>query len=1543
MLGVLVLGSSKASAGGYVPFCGTSTCAKQVQQATSIAGVSASAYLPSFNNALLTDRNTIAAANNHLLKTPSSVDPVSTVTGNNYHDETDFTIAGRAGLNYVFTRTYNSAPSSSNVDRGMGYGWSHSYGMQLVSNQYGRYPNCDPVANATLCPENAIARTHSVTYTDERGGDHNYLVNDTSFAIARPAGEFDTLALDAPSAGLHTLTFRNGNRYVFQTVGSGNLKTTPGGRARLIRIADPWGNEINLTYDSSGRLWKVQDNLGIAGRTGLVFGYDAGNRVGSIADWTGRVWRYAVDAHGNLVSYKGPEPLATPGASNRVYTYAPGPNNEITHNLQSVEKPLLRNGLKVKTTFTYYQNGRTFSDSDGMGNTETLDYDLFRSVTRVTDPRGGVRHYHYDASGALLQLTQADGSIQKFQNSATDGLRYSKTDGLGHVTRYSYHTDNSFGTASNTGGNITLEQDALNNRIFTTYGPFDQVASSRDRRGNTTSTTFYSEAGTCAAIGKPHTVSIDKLTVNGVPKSNVVLKIYCWNADGTLRSQTERLNPDNAAHTRTTTYNYTTPAHLLVDNIVVSGWDGVSVTRGFGYDALGRKTSETIRRRSGPTDATPLALTTITAYDALDRVTLTVDAKGNRFTRRYDDNGQVWQETAEYKKVDQTFETRNAATRTFDASERVIAEIDDQRGIKTFEYDAAGNIAAVTDADGHTTRYEYDPLSRRTAAIDATGAATTTAYNMRGEVSSIADPLGETTRFEYDMAGRRTRVTDPRGYVTVNSYDENGNVVCAIDANAAAGLQPRNSDGCSTSTRYDELNRPVEVRDALGGITTTTYDLLGRPVARVDAEGRRYTWGYDGIGRLVSETDFTGKATLYELDEAGNIWRRTNRLGEIAETTFDVLNRKTQVKYLKEGAIETFAYDAAGNINRAANGTLSYTFQFDSLDRLLGKADSRGRSLRFTYSPAGNLLTKTTYSGATTTYTYDAANRLVNMSNPDYLSVNYQNDAAGRVLSRMLSSGARSLYSYESGGWLVGQKHVDAAGATIIEQSYTRDRIGNITAIGVTGAGTTRYTLDALYRLKTVAAPIAADSEAFSYDRLGNRLTATRGGTGIGASGSTTSYYIYYMAAPTGADRGAVPPSYNNRLKEVRTGSASGPIETTFVYDDEGRVIGQSGGAARSFTWDAKGRLISEGSETYAYDPLDHRVRRAGGTLGTLDYFLEGEHLESVYKNNKIQEKYFRGLSIDELVAGFTTQNDGLVPFFFQHDHVNSVVAVSKPNGGTQQRTSYRAFGEEQSGTGAHISRLKYTGREDDGTGLYQYRARYYDPRHGRFISEDPKRFDAGANFYAYVENNPINANDPSGLDTRITLGYTEVVPGFAYHQLVILTDTVTGQQFATRGGPEAESLGGSAVNSLAMRNGGSVSALSGNGNFGGFGFGPLVGQSNTFGVDFRDKPAAIVKYQELGVISRDFAESRANAIEYANTTNRHSISYWPLGPNSNSYASTFVESLTGTRPAPVLTAPGHSLGRPSAELSYRPSSSSAANYASKPSSDSLQKAYACP
>jgi RHS repeat-associated protein len=56
----------------------------------------------------------------------------------------------------------------------------------------------------------------------------------------------------------------------------------------------------------------------------------------------------------------------------------------------------------------------------------------------------------------------------------------------------------------------------------------------------------------------------------------------------------------------------------------------------------------------------------------------------------------------------------------------------------------------------------------------------------------------------------------------------------------------------------------------------------------------------------------------------------------------------------------------------------------------------------------------------------------------------------------------------------------------------------------------------------------------------------------------------------------------------------------------------------------------------------------------------------------------------------------------------------------------------------------------DTQVGLYYYRARYYDPTPGKFLSEDPAEFDSGINFYGYVKNNPLIGVDPWGQSTLV-------------------------------------------------------------------------------------------------------------------------------------------------------------------------------------------------
>nr|VFK56046.1 MAG: YD repeat-containing protein [Candidatus Kentron sp. TUN] len=557
-----------------------------------------------FNNEIFTDQNLNALANNDLIRTPSTIDPVSTVTGNMYHDETDVTIRGR-GIDYTFTRTYNSAPNTPDApetidnSKPIGFGWTHSYNMRLLANDYGEHPNFD----ASQAPENANGATSSITYVDERGGEINYLVDDQNgtWVVTPPQGYFDTLTLNTPVVGQHTLAFGNGTRYIFDARGA-DMKI-PGTKARLSAIRDPYGNHLDFQYDPNGRLINLRDNAGVGGRTGLTLTYDANDRITQLTDWSGRVWTYGYDALGNLTGMTGPQGLAS-----STYTYHPG-----THLLDTISKPERRQGSDntseaVATTFSYYRNNKAFNYINTLGEVETLDYDLYGRRTRVTDPRGGVREYSYDNNGAMIKLIEPDGAVLTFQNTE-EGLRYAKTDGIGYKTRYSYRTDRSLGgpdgqAPSNTGGQVTLEQDPLGATLEYDYGIYNQPTRIRDKNGNEQHITYYatSNDATGALAGKRHHV---QAIIDG---ALVTLETWTWNTNGTPRRKTQYIH-SSGARKRFTDYTYDASG-LDLEEIRISATGTSDIrTVTYTYDELGRRLTETTIRRASATDATPVAIT----------------------------------------------------------------------------------------------------------------------------------------------------------------------------------------------------------------------------------------------------------------------------------------------------------------------------------------------------------------------------------------------------------------------------------------------------------------------------------------------------------------------------------------------------------------------------------------------------------------------------------------------------------------------------------------------------------------------------------------------------------------------------------------------------------------------------------------------------------------------------------------------------------------------------------------------------------------------
>ena len=607
----------------------------------------------------------------------------------------------------------------------------------------------------------------------------------------------------------------------------------------------------------------------------------------------------------------------------------------------------------------------------------------------------------------------------------------------------------------------------------------------------------------------------------------------------------------------------------------------------------------------------------------------------------------------------------------------------------------------------------------------------------------IKDANGSTITNTYDALSRLIQVSTTEGRSTQTQYDANGNATHTIDANATADAShPRNDQGASVYREYDELNRLVLERDALNGETTYTYDLLGNVTSITDAENQKTTFIYDDLGRLTqiidpaieSGIDKTDRVLLY--DEAGNVLLTEDRSGRQRRHSYDVLNRLTRSDYLLDGSYDLWNYDDFGDLVVNGNNEVTYSYSYTPRHELASKTDNRlGKSLAWTYDPVGNVQSKIGYEGTVTSFQYDSTNRLVAMQNPSFLHVSYFYDGAGRLINRILSNGAKTRYAYDDDHRLVQLDNHSANDTPIQRLSYARDEVGNITQIVDSVAGRTiNFEYDALYRLISADSSTDTEDRTYTYDAVGNRKTVTANGV--------TFYYCYN-------DNNCDDGPQGNRLANVRINAMSGPLHRQFTYDDSGRVTAKRDGDGQdlyTIAYNGKGRARQINAITFDYDPNDYRVRN-GGKL----HHLQGEHLEASYDSSGLlQKRYFRGVIIDELVNGYvhhSSNPNDWTNYTFHHDHINSITALTGHSGAIEETNTYDTFGSPLI---VHISGaandLLFTGREfDPSTGLYYYRARYYDPDIGRFLSEDPLGFEADINFYTYVRNNPVNFNDPSG------------------------------------------------------------------------------------------------------------------------------------------------------------------------------------------------------
>jgi RHS repeat-associated protein len=192
---------------------------------------------------------------------------------------------------------------------------------------------------------------------------------------------------------------------------------------------------------------------------------------------------------------------------------------------------------------------------------------------------------------------------------------------------------------------------------------------------------------------------------------------------------------------------------------------------------------------------------------------------------------------------------------------------------------------------------------------------------------------------------------------------------------------------------------------------------------------------------------------------------------------------------------------------------------------------------------------------------------------------------------------------------------------------------------------------------------------------------------------------------------------------------------TPINYDLNGNMLSDG---TNSFSWNARNQVATLNSVSLQYDAAGRRMKNLQGT----SFLFGGANAVQELSGSTPIANLING-GIDEIFA----RADSTGAYTPLKDALGSTIALVDSSGNLTTLYAYDPFGNTTVLGTANANEFQYTGRENEGNGLYFYRARYYSPMLGRFINEDPLGFAGGGpNVYAYVGDAPINFKDPSGL-----------------------------------------------------------------------------------------------------------------------------------------------------------------------------------------------------
>jgi len=753
---------------------------------------------------------------------------------------------------------------------------------------------------------------------------------------------------------------------------------------------------------------------------------------------------------------------------------------------------------------------------------------------------------------------------------------------------------------------------------------------------------------------------------------------------------------------------------------ITQATDNIGRTVKYAYDSCGAGLLCTVTDADGGTsnytyDSTynmltvtdPRGITYLTnQYDSNNRVLkqTTADVAVYQLSYTLDGNGNVSETTL-------TDPRNNDRQTTFDpngyTTSDTIAAGTPQQELTTFTRNSSTElISDVIDPLSRDTHYTYDSLGNTLSVsqLYSTSGAVSTSYTYDpafNQVTSITDPLNHVTKFTYDGFGNLTTLSDPLSLQWTFTSNSQGQPLTATDP-----LFNTTSFGYSggdlvsvtdpllrvTTLDRDSAGRLVGLRNPAGAVTQYQYDSLGNLTSTTDPLGRITSFVYDPDRNLTSLTDALKHATSYAYDSMDRLQTRTDALNHSESYTYD-LNGNPVTFTDRNSQKTTFTYDPLNRRTKAAYADKSSTsYKYDLGNRLTQASDSASGTISRTYDNLDRLTKETTPQGSLS-YAYDNASRRTKMTVAGQTAIIYGYDNANRLLS-VTQGTSKFALSYDSANRRTSLKLANG-----VTTSYSYDNASELTGLTYRVGGTTLGNL------------------TYTYDSAGRRI-------GIGGSYARTDLPAAVASA-----------SYNAGNELIQWGASA------FSYDLDGNLTSDS---ANTYSWNARNQLASVSSGTTASFQYDGFARRQTKTISGVSTSFLYDRLDPVQElsGTTVHANLITGMAIDEI---FSRTDSGGARYYLS-DALRDTVALTDSTGAVQTQYTYEPFGNTTASGSSNGNTYEYTGRESDGTGLYYYRARYYNVAVGRFVSQDPLDLKRGGNVYVYVDDRPTNASDPLGL-----------------------------------------------------------------------------------------------------------------------------------------------------------------------------------------------------